>query len=239
MAKPQTTIRVADDPQFQAALKPVADLKAKQREIKAIVDRLQRETSPEDFQSAIAAIVAGADPVGASAQLDDSKALAAARNSLTLLAHAIDRAQAAAEAQHTAAQARYIASARPRYLEITRRLANALLEIGDAQTAALEFSHQLLNAGAEWPDVEGPIGVFDLGDPRDEFSTFGKWLVAAVRAGALDADFVSKAWTTERSLLYALRRGGELTDGEAVGFAALRARVGAPTPRLGAWRKRA
>ena len=241
MAKAQTPIRVDDDPQYQAALKPLADLKVKQSAIKTIIDKLQRETSPEDFQSAVSAIVGGADPIEAAANLDNQKALASARNSLALVTTAIARLQAAAEKELLAAQARYVDRVRPQYREVATQFATALIAFGRAQEAAIEFEMRCRADGlSAWPgSVEGPLFAQKLDDPKSPQDIFATFLTSFVACGVIDVAQVPAQWVSAWGLLAQIKKYGidNLSDPERMTLTQMRGRAGFATSRAGLMRR--
>ena len=240
MAKQTNTIPVSDDPAYVVAAQPAIDLREKMIAIKSIVARLSQDITTDEFKTAVDFVIAGNDPVLAAQQLDNSKALASAQASLRILTVAIDRAQKAAEAERVLAQKRYVQRVMPRHHEITARIASALAELGAAQLEALGFEQQTRADGLDgWPADHGPLGIFDLGDPHDQYSTFAKWFTAAARGGAIDAAIVPESWTTEWPRLRVLQNGAEIRDGELLAVARLRHGVGIPSSRAGLWRKRA
>ena len=241
MAKQTNVTRVDDDPQYQAALKPLADLKVKQSAIKTIIDKLQRETSPEDFQSAVDAIVAGADPISSAGNLDNQKALASARNSLALVTHAVSRLQAIAEKELVAAQARYVDRIRPQYREVATQFATALIAFGQAQEAAIEFEMRCRADGlADWPGaVEGPLFAQKLDHPESPSDIFATFLTAACAAGVIDVAAIPPSWVDAWGLLKQIKKVGidRLGDPERLALAQMRGRAGFATSRAGLMRR--
>lgn len=230
---------ISEDPGLLAARRPGADLKAKQLEIKSIIDRLSRETSSADFESAIAAVTSGADPVLAAEKLDSAKALEAAENALRLVSTALDRSRFSAEREYRAAQSRYVERATPRYREIAARMASALVKLGEVQVESMIFESECRADGlTQWPIESGPIGITDFGDPRIEPALISHWLIAAVAAGAIEASAIPRAWSDGWPLLQAFIRGNP-GDAEASGLRRLRGNVSAPSSRLGPVRRRA
>jgi len=193
---------IDSDPKYLDARKPFEALKAKAADIRAIVERLEAETTPAEFADAVEAVLAGQDPVAAAAALDNSKALEASRQSLALVQGAITRAQGIVEQERAAAKRRLVDTARPVYREIARSFAMNLLAIAEQQAAFLEFRDGLKAAGlSDWPVSEGPLGMGVLGDVRDEKSAAAQWIIAQIVAGVIEAADVPKSISAGWSLL--------------------------------------
>lgn len=79
---------------------------------------------------------------------------------------------------------------------IARQGAEAVIALGRAQEAARDFALEQLAAGAgDWPVAElGPLGFGRVGDPEQELSLFGSWLISAIKAGAIDQSIVPIEW---------------------------------------------
>jgi len=194
MAKKIEFQHIDADPAYVAARKPVEALQAKARDIRAIVNRLEAETTPAEFADAVDAVLAGQDPVAAAAALDNSKALESSRKSLALIEGAITRAQSIVEVERAAAKRRLVDTARPTYREIAKAFATHLLALAEQQAAFLAFRDALKTAGVgDWPLAEGPCGMAALGDIRDEASTGAKWIIAQIVAGVIDVADVPKS----------------------------------------------
>ena len=243
MAKRTNVIRVDDDVQYLAALKPVNDLRAKKKLVKAIIDRLHRETGPEEFKSAVADVLASSDPVEAASRLDNSKALQAARDPLRLVTVAIDRAQAGLEKELVAAKARYVDRIRPQYREVATQFATALIAFGQAQEAAIEFEMKFRADGlGDWPGYsEGPLFSQKIGHPHNEDAIFATFLIAAVSAAVVDIGIIPKDWVDAWGLLEQIRKFGvdELPEPKKLAVTQIRGRAGTCTTRTGLFRRQA
>ena len=243
MAKQTNVIRVDEDVQYLAALKPVNDLRAKQTLVKAIIDRLQADIQPAAFRDAVDAIVSGVDPVLAAAALDNTRALTAARESLALITHAIARAQGIAEREQAAAQQRFVDRVRPQYREVATRFINALIQFGLAQQDMIEFDEQCIANGLpDFPGfVEGPKFAQRLDHPAAEVGFFATFLVSAVAAGIIDAGALPQQWAAAWPLLMQIKKFGVdgLPEPERTALVSMRGRAGSATSRGGLFRRAA
>ena len=227
---------VIDYPELIQARKQVAALLGKQVEIRAIIGHLQNDATSDAFNDAVQGIIEGKDPVAAAASLDNSRALEAARSSLTLVTHAIARAQSIEASAMTAARKAYEQRVLPRHRAISAKLAVALAAVGEAQREALAFEAQTRADGLpSWNGVYGPVGLALIGDPVDGQSLFAAWFTAAVYSGAIDKDIVPADWTANWSLFNSLQRnaGKGLGEADSIKVRRLRTTVAAPTRRGG------
>ena len=203
---------ISADPQLMALRQTVAALMLKKAELRQIVARLSLETTEQDFNTAIDSIVAGGDPVLASAQLDNSKALQAAVESLRLLEAAIARARTAAGAEEPHARDRYLDRVRPEYRATAQKFATALLQLADVQADfyALEKKFADQGLGTFPTAAAGPFGLKFLGNILDENSAAAAWLIAAIAHGVIQLGDVPAAISDGWHILDGLQEDGSL-----------------------------
>lgn len=203
---------ISADPQLMALRSTVAALTKKQDEVKAIIARLANQTNDQDFNAAVNAVMAGADPVAAAAALDNATAQRAAEESLRLVDAAITRARTAAAAEERHARDRYLDRIRPQYQATAKRFAVTLMQLTEVQADFYALEKKYSDEGLPtFPAGEmGPFGMRALGDIRDENSVSAQWLIGAASHGVIALSDIPSGITAGWRILTGLQKNGSL-----------------------------
>lgn len=192
-------IAVADDPALKRAAEILDDLRQQDARLGARERELLQGDGSALQRDQVAALASGELRVDELPSLADiASQLQAVRSHRALLEPAINEAANMEATARAEARRRFLESdaVRAEYAAITDEAVAALVAMGRVQERSEAFGEMLRAAGAgPWPVTKlGPLGIGRIGQPTNQASLIGQWLIGAIVTGAISAEAVPREW---------------------------------------------